>query len=226
MSQNKMIAIGDIHGCCRTLEALLEKLEEYPDHKLIFVGDYIDRGPCSREVVDLLIELDKKRECVFLRGNHEQMLLDVKEHGEYENHQIWIMNGGDKTLKSYGLSSSKLDFPEDHMEFYRNTKFFYSSDKYFFVHAGAPPHQTLEASTSDKKFRHDFLWSRDHLNVPETPWEKKVIFGHTPRPEPIKHPNMIGIDTGCVFASRGYGKLTAVILPEESFIQQKSLEKP
>ncbi|MEX0994385.1 MAG: metallophosphoesterase family protein [Balneolaceae bacterium] len=221
----KMIAIGDIHGCCRSLEGLLEKLEDYPGHKLIFVGDYIDRGPCSREVVEMLIELEKTRDCVFLRGNHEQMLLDAIDENQHEQHQMWIMNGGDSTLKSYGLTPADLSFPEDHLKFYRKTKFYYSTDDYFFVHAGAPPDQTLEESVNDKRFRHDFLWSRDHLNAFETPWEKKVIFGHTPRPDPIHRPNMIGIDTGCVFASRGYGKLTAIVLPEETFIQQESLEK-
>ncbi|MEX0769331.1 MAG: metallophosphoesterase family protein [Balneolaceae bacterium] len=221
----KMIAIGDIHGCCRSLEGLLEKLEEYPDHRLIFVGDYIDRGPCSREVVDCLIELEKKRDCVFLRGNHEQMLLDATGEGKHENFQMWIMNGGDNTLRSYGLTPAKLDFPADHLEFYRNTKFFYSTDDYFFVHAGAPIHQSLEASMENPQFRHDFLWTREHLNIYDTPWEKKVIFGHTPRPDPIQRPKMIGIDTGCVFSSPGYGKLTAVVLPDETFIQQESLDE-
>ena len=93
-----------------------------------------------------------------------------------------------------------------------------------FVHAGAPPHQTIKQSKNESQSDHFFLWGREHLNAFETPWEKTVVFGHTPRPFPIQKTNMIGIDTGCVYDELGYGKLTAVILPDAEFVQQESLD--
>lgn len=219
----KLIAIGDIHGCCSTIKALIEKLEPYKDHKLIFIGDYIDRGPCSKDVVDYMIELRDQSDwdCVFLRGNHEQMLLDAVESNQVRG---WMINGGETTLRSYGITDNFKDLPDDHLEFYRSTKFYYETSDYFFVHAGAPSHQPLKKSIEDPEAYHDFLWSRDHIDYFENPWEKTVIFGHTPRPQPIRRSKMIGIDTGCVYSSIGFGKLTAIILPDETFVQQASID--
>ncbi len=222
-----MIAIGDIHGCCRTAEALLEKLESFPDRKLIFIGDYIDRGPCSREVVDLMLDLEKSRDCVFLRGNHEQMLLDALEQEDRGHYMIWMNNGGMQTLHSYEISSKQpgvSEIPSDHLDFYRRTQFYYTTEEYFFVHAGLSPERLIAESIEDPSCRHQFLWSRDHLNVLEPVWEKKVVFGHTVRPEPIRRPEMIGIDTGCVYDGPGYGRLTAVVLPEEQFVHQENVD--
>jgi serine/threonine protein phosphatase 1 len=219
--EEKIIAVGDIHGCCRSVSALLDKLSGYDDYLLLFVGDYIDRGPCSREVVELMLELDQERECIFLRGNHEQMLLDAVDRNRAG---LWLHNGGDTTLRSYQLDAGNMDFPEPHLEFFRNTKLYYETENYFFVHAGIPAHQTISQSLADPESLKEFLWTRDHINSIETPWEKKVIFGHTPRTIPIERENMIGIDTGCVYSSLGYGKLTALLLPEEKIIQQFSLD--
>lgn len=80
MSDNNYLAIGDIHGCPRSLEALLDKLSEYNDRQFIFIGDYIDRGPDSRGVIDLLLDFRKEQDCIFLRGNHEQMLQIGRAH--------------------------------------------------------------------------------------------------------------------------------------------------
>ncbi|MEX1062008.1 MAG: metallophosphoesterase family protein [Balneolaceae bacterium] len=216
----KIIAIGDIHGCCRSVAALMKKLESLDNYQLLFIGDYIDRGPCSKEVISLMTELGKERNCVFLRGNHEQMLLDAVDTGVVTR---WLYNGGGTTLKSYETDPGELNFPDDHMEFYRKTRLYYETAEYLFVHAGITPNQTvarnLERSSADT-----FLWTRDHMNVFETPWEKTVVFGHTPQREPVRRKNMIGIDTGCVFASSGFGTLTALILPDETFIQQHSLD--
>lgn len=223
MSKKKKqyIAIGDIHGCLNSLQALLKKLEAYPDATLIFIGDYIDRGSKSMQVVEYLIEFRNQRECIFLRGNHEQMLLDALD---YNDGSMWIRNGGDTTLQSYNLSLENISFPESHLEFYKNTKLFYETETHFFVHAGVPADITLKESIADPKHYHTFLWGRDHINAFETPWEKTIVFGHTPMPNPIRRPKMLGIDTGCVYNKLGYGKLTAVVLPEEIFIQQVSLD--
>lgn len=204
------------------MEALLEKLEPYYDRKFVFVGDYIDRGPCSKEVVDYLIDFNTKVNCVFLRGNHEQMLLDAYNHGEND---LWMMNGGRTTMKSYGLSARSAKLPQAHEEFYTNTKLYYDTEDYFFVHAGISPGKTIADSLKDEEEIHRFLWERSHLNAFETPWEKTIVFGHTPRPKPLQKEKMIGIDTGCVYDRVGYGTLTAAKLPEEEFIQQPCLDR-
>jgi serine/threonine protein phosphatase 1 len=222
VSDPKFIAIGDIHGCLKSMEALLEKLKPYYDRKFIFIGDYIDRGPSSRQVVDYLIDFNQRVDCVFLRGNHEQMLLDAYNHGDNE---LWMMNGGRATMKSYGLSARSSALPEEHEDFYINTQLYYNTENYFFVHAGISPAKTIAESLKDEEGIHGFLWERSHLNAFETPWEKTVVFGHTPHPNPLVKEHMIGIDTGCVYDRIGYGKLTAAKLPEEEFIQQSCLDK-
>lgn len=222
MSQQKYIAIGDIHGCFRSIGALLEKLQPYYDRQFVFVGDYIDRGPSSKQVVDLMIDLDRQVDCIFLRGNHEQMLLDAVNKNDMS---LWLMNGGRSTINSYGAPDGRgIQLPSEHMEFYEKTRLYYDTPEYFFVHAGIPPGRTIAECLEDNMDLQDFLWERSHLNAVETPWEKKVVFGHTPRPQPVQKNNMLGIDTGCVYDRMGYGKLTAVKLPEEEFIQQTCLD--
>lgn len=218
---NEVVAIGDIHGCVESLKAIWKKLEPWKDRPHIFVGDYIDRGPDSKGVVDFLLEVKEERETVFLRGNHELMLLDSLATG---NMALWLRNGGDSTLESYGNIKMISEMPDDHLDFYISTKLYHETDEYFFVHAGLPPTLTIEQSKEDQSAEEYFFWGREHLNSFDTPWEKTVVFGHTPRPHPIIKPNMIGIDTGCVYDSLGFGKLTAVVLPEAEFIQQTSLD--
>lgn len=220
MSDN-IVAIGDIHGCLKSMKSLWEKLEPHKDALHVFIGDYIDRGPDSKGVVDFLIEKQNERKCIFLRGNHEQMLLKALEDNNLNN---WIINGGQTTLDSYDAEMDIDKIPESHIDFYKKTLLYYETDDYFFVHAGVPPSQTIEDSKNDVDAIHFFLWGRDHLNAFETPWEKTIIFGHTPRPYPIRKNKMIGIDTGCVYDKIGYGKLTAVLLPEIKFIQQVSID--
>lgn len=221
MSSQKFVAIGDIHGCRASLDALFNKLVDYKDRTFIFIGDYIDRGPDSKGVVDLLLELQKSLDIIFLRGNHEQMLLDAIDH---DKRMLWLSNGGKETLKSYGASALEMNFPEAHMRFYRDTRMFYNANDYFFVHAGLRPDKTITESTQNEQDTQEMLWERSHLNALETKWEKPVVFGHTPRPHPIQKEKMIGIDTGCVYDKLGYGKLTAALLPEEEFIQQHCID--
>lgn len=222
MTDHSFIAIGDIHGCSHSLEAMLDKLEEFEDRTIIFIGDYIDRGPDSKGTVDILLEFEKRRECIFLRGNHEQMLLDAYERNDFD---LWLMNGGKSTLESYQAKYNRFELPQNHLEFYQNTRMYYDTQDYFFVHAGLAPYKTIEESIGDEEEVGEFLWERSHLNAFDNSWEKTVVFGHTPRPHPIRKKSMIGIDTGCVYESLGYGKLTAVLLPEEEFLQQICLDK-
>lgn len=222
MAEKQIIAIGDIHGCAESLHALLQKLEEHENRKIIFIGDYIDRGPDSKGVVDLLLEYRKTHDCVFLRGNHEQMLLDALNK---EDLNLWLANGGRTTLNSYGTNGQALNLPAKHVEFYKDTKIFYDTPDYFFVHAGLAPHKSIKKALENEEEYAEFLWERSHLNAFETAWEKTVVFGHTPRPQPLQKGKMLGIDTGCVYESLGYGKLTAALLPEEDFIQQVCLDR-
>lgn len=222
MSEQQFIAIGDIHGCYRSVKSLLEKIAPYEDRQVVFIGDYIDRGPDSKKVIDLLLEFQKEVDCVFLRGNHEQMLLDAYEK---DKKSLWMMNGGRTTLDSYGIQETIKPIPEQHYRFYEETQMYYDTDDYFFVHAGLSPAKTIAESLADPAEMKEFLWERSHLNAIENPWEKTVVFGHTPRPHPLVRDNMIGIDTGCVYDRMGYGKLTAVKLPEVEFIDQVCLDQ-
>ena len=217
MPEKKYLAIGDIHGCLQSLNALLEKCQQYNDRTFIFVGDYIDRGPDSKGVIDRLITFKDEQDCIFLRGNHEQMLLDAYF---YHKLDMWLMNGGRSTLASYGATYQEFEFPDGHLNFYESTKMYYDTPNYFFVHAGISPHKTIKENLESEEEIQDFLWKRSHLNAFDTPWEKPIVFGHTPRFHPIRKPQMIGIDTGCVYDKLGYGKLTAMLLPEGTFEQQ------
>lgn len=199
----------------------MEKLEDYSDRRFIFIGDYIDRGPASKQVVDLMLDLQKKIDCVFLRGNHEQMLLDAVRENDMS---LWLMNGGRTTINSYTKGNENFSLPQEHRKFYEQTRLFYETPEFFFVHAGVSPVKTIAESLKDDRLEQEFLWERSHLDAFETPWEKTVVFGHTPKPQPIQKKHMIGIDTGCVYDRRGYGKLTAVKLPEVEFIQQTCLD--
>lgn len=212
------MAIGDIHGCCRTMEKLLDRLTEYPGRTFVFIGDYIDRGPCSRQAVDRVMEFAQRHYCIFLRGNHEQMLLDALQTGDYS---LWSMNGGGTTLDSYDATPDHPELPPSHMQFYRSTRMYYDTPDYFFVHAGLPAELSVaETLQHERSYYQEFLWDRSHLETATNNWEKTVVFGHTPVPEPLIGTNKIGIDTGCVFKGLGLGTLTAVLLPEQEFIRE------
>lgn len=222
MTTQGIVAIGDIHGCSKSVAALWDQLVPWKEYLHIFVGDYIDRGPDSKGVIDFLLRVREERETIFLRGNHEEMLLDAVNSGDTH---LWRMNGGMETMQSYGCTDPKsFELPKEHLLFFERTQLFFETEHYFFVHAGAPPHLTLGEAKLLPESEEDFLWGRDHLNALETPWEKTVVFGHTPRAFPIRKPSMIGIDTGCVYNRTGQGKLTAVLLPETNFIEQPCLD--
>ena len=209
-----LIAVGDIHGCSRTLNALLETLSLRAEDHLVFLGDYVDRGPDTRGVIHQLIALSKQVRCTFLRGNHEQAMLDwlSGKEGTY-----WLHYGGEETLQSY-MQGGKLAFPATHLSFLQSTTLYLDTQEFFFVHAGLRPDRTVQ-----ENIRHAddevFLHFRGHLQVAVPLWEKCVVFGHTPHSAPILTDRMIGIDTGCVFPERlGLGRLTAIRLPEREVV--------
>lgn len=210
-----LIAIGDIHGCRSALDRLLDQLSPTAEDQLIFVGDYIDRGPDSKGVIERMLELRERYECVFLRGNHEAMMIDYLSNG---NWSLWQMNGGIETLESYTNAGNNPDIPADHRTFVQDTKIYHETEKFFFVHAGLKPNLSIEQNLH-RYGEEVFLWERSHLQAQKLAWEKTVVCGHTPQPTPIDRPKLICIDTGCVFAPRfGQGALTAVRLPERKWV--------
>ncbi len=210
-----LIAIGDIHGCAATLDALLFRLAPTADDHLVFVGDYIDRGPDSKGVIDRLLALRDRQPCTFLRGNHEALMLAYLDEGDF---QLWSMNGGGATLRSYSNGSGNINIPGAHVDFIRQTRLYHDTEGYFFVHAGLRPEWSIAVNL--KRCGEDvFLWERDHLDAPQLAWEKPVVCGHTPRPEPLNRDKLIDIDTGCVYHMHPrMGHLTAVRLPEREFV--------
>ena len=199
-------AIGDIHGCFDKLRGLMDKIDiDFANDLLIFLGDYIDRGPDSYDVVEYLIQLKKQHQnIVFLKGNHEEML------GNYlkgSDRLLYLVNGGQKTIESYqkqSMSSGADLIPQEHIIFFKNLDLFYQTDNYIFVHAGLREKVPLENQGPD-----DLLWIRHKFIKSDYEFGKTIVFGHTPLSQPLVHQNKIGIDTGAVYGN----KLTCVKLP-------------
>lgn len=210
----KIWAIGDIHGCYNKLIDLLKQLKvDFKKDRLIFIGDYIDRGDQSKAVVNLLVELKKKApSTVFLLGNHEHMLL---EYLSGVNRKPFLFNGGQKTLNSYfggGRSLSpqapKPSFPKEHLDFFHSLLPYFETDEYIFVHAGLRDRLPL-----DRQDLFDLLWIREDFYFSKYKFGKTVVFGHSPFQDPFVFKNKIGIDTGAVYGN----KLTCVELPAVKF---------
>ena len=195
--------IGDIHGCLLPLQRLLAKISPKPGDEVIFIGDYIDRGPESREVVEHLLGLSYR--CVFLMGNHEKMLLDYLDGTDPG---IYLSNGGQATLESYGGDFAKI--PPAHLNFFRSLRPMYETSGYLFVHAGIRPMVPLDKQEVD-----DLMWIRQEFFQFIGRFPKPVVFGHTPLRQVLLTPDRIGIDTGCVYG----GKLTCLKLPSREVIQ-------
>ena len=205
----KIFAIGDIHGCLDQLQQLLSSLDiDRQNDTLLFIGDYIDRGRASREVVEYVIKLRQEfRNVVFLLGNHEYMLLRYLEGIDEE---MYLYNGGRVTMADYNILPSdppklrKEKIPAEHLDFFRTLLPCYETEKHIFVHAGLKP-----GFSPAEQPVHNLLWVRQEFIDSEYDFGKLVIFGHTPLSHPLISPNKIGIDTGAVYG----GKLTCVELP-------------
>lgn len=202
---SRILAIGDIHGCLEKLQALLAGLSWDPEKDtLVFIGDYVDRGPDSAGVIQHILGLMEWSEnIVCLRGNHEQIFLDFLEG---KNPQTFLYNGGQATMDSYGGPDAGM--PASHYEFLLSLPYYYETDKFIFVHAGLRDGIKLEEQDPT-----DMLWIRDDFISSKFDHGKRVIFGHTPRREPLVMDNKIGIDTGAVYG----GKLTCLEIPSMSF---------
>ena len=238
----KTWAIGDIHGCHKELMTLYDKLLKAglrPEKdKVVFMGDYMDRGPDSKKVVAQMIKWKKKYpHWVFLRGNHEDILENwINGEQKYQEDMQWscfLNNGGVVTLKSYGLSGPiKIGIPKIHLNFLlKETEIMHETDDYVFVHGGLPD-DTIEniKKIMNETIINAILWAREGFIDSNWDWGKKVIFGHTPAykahwgkfGQPIVMKNKIGID-GAVCSGKLGTNLIAVELPKEKFYFQKTL---
>ena len=233
-SGKRIFAVGDIHGRRDLLFELLEKITAYRaddsmQNVIVFVGDYVDRGPDSKGVIDTLITLTlpgwKK---VFLRGNHDQALLDfLKDPMLY---RLWRNYGAAETLLSYGVMPPRFDSPQAfesardafaaaisgaHLDFLNALNFVHEEGDYAFVHAGVRPGVALERQAPE-----DLLAIRDEFLLSNRSFGKVVVHGHTPSEKPIRKSNRIGLDTG----AHATGCLTAAVLEGESCVFLKTGE--
>ncbi len=208
----RIFAIGDIHGCYDKLSELVQLIPFDPSNDtLVFIGDYIDRGPGSFEVVAYLVELKTRLPgTVFLKGNHEEMLADYLSGND---RMTYLYNGGQQTLESYLQKSgarTPSPIPPEHMQFFDSLVLNHQTEDFFFVHAGL-----RQGVPFDQQKPQDMLWIREKFIHSRHEFGKRVVFGHTPFEQPLVEPNKIGIDTGAVYGN----KLTCVQLPELVFYQ-------
>jgi len=211
--------VGDIHGSYEKLIAIHSKITAKMKHGdfLIFLGDYIDRGPASFNVIEFLISISDNR-TFFLTGNHERMLIDYIA-GKVD-YSLYSYNGGDSTLKSYREMTGSVSLPPSHEKFFNGLVRYYEGRDFIAVHAGLRP----GFISLDNQTDHDLVWIREPFFRSEHRFQKTVIFGHTPtyhlhgRKGEVyidDRRNIIGIDTGAVYG----GKLTCIIWPDRDFIQ-------
>ena len=205
----RYIAITDIHGELTKLESVLSKINLKEDDTFVFMGDYIDRGPDSKGVVEKVLEIKEKFNTICLIGSHEYALLHAKED-DYYNYLFWNY-GGPATVKSYGGNFDNI--LRTHGDFYRNLDFYYLTDKYLFVHAGIDPRYSLEEQCETDLVYIRSAFYRNKHNLPQ-----KIIFGHTEFDTPLVQDDKICIDLGC--GKYKHAKLCALILDngKEEFV--------
>ncbi|VEP16986.1 Calcineurin-like phosphoesterase [Hyella patelloides LEGE 07179] len=188
MTNHRRIIIGDVHGHYDTLVALLDSIAPDSSDRVYFLGDLIDRGPKSAEVVDFVMK--NKYQC--LRGNHEEMLLDVVGNGKVsvELYQGWLYSGGHATVTSY---DSKI--PQEHIDWLKTLPVYLDLEDIWLVHAGIDPRIPLEKQTSEQ-----FCWIREDFHSISEPYfsDKLIITGHT-----ITF-TMPGIQPGQIAAGNGW----------------------
>ena len=224
----RVYAIGDVHGRADLLQQLLTVIDvdlerSRPERAIqVFLGDYVDRGPNSRAVLDLLIERSRSHETVCLKGNHEVFLLDVLD--DPVRLQDWRHYGGLLTLMSYGVTPTmnptpeeqvelmeglKRAIPPEHLAFLQQLPSSFACGDFFFVHAGVKPGVPL-----DRQREEDLLWIRDEFLNSDERFGKYVVHGHTPVSAPDIRPNRINIDTGA-YAT---GNLTLLTIQGDSLL--------
>ena len=224
-TSSPVYAIGDVHGQLSELRRLLDLIEQDggKDAKIVFLGDYTDRGPDSKGVIDLLIAGKKTdRNWTFIKGNHDQMfrlfLQTPPQHDPHLPTELYWLHprlGGDTTMASYGVISTPKTrliqthnealeaIPNTHIQFLDALELSHTHGDYFFCHAGVRPNVALKDQTED-----DLIWIRQEFHEFTDPFPKIIVHGHTPVDAATHYSNRINLDTGA-----GYGKpLTAAVL--------------
>lgn len=212
----RLYAIGDIHGRADLLREVTGKIDAHLQkkpcsrHIRIFLGDYVDRGPDSRGVIDNLIEIEQRTEAIFLKGNHETFIAEFIDNPKIL--PTWRSLGGLETLASYGVLSSLNADPEQqrqlanqfstalplsHFQFFDRLRSSFSFDGIFFAHAGIRPGMPLAS-----QMENDLIWIRNEFLEHHGLFEKMVVHGHTPVRMPDVQPNRINIDTGAYVTGR------------------------
>lgn len=234
-------AIGDIHGHHQLLLGTLERLRALaePGDSLVFLGDYIDRGPDSFKVVETVLQLQRREgwdgPVITLMGNHEELLLDARLPQDQRDYDFWERVGGEETLDSYYEALPDdyrpqalfgvAGFPPEHLAFFGELELWHEDEHGIYVHAGIESGIKHPRSCSKEVL----LWTReDWLNLRAMDYDlgKPIVFGHTPQTAdeswdwdadtewvPRNEICRIGIDTGAAYG----GPLTAVMLPERLF---------
>jgi len=223
----RLYAIGDIHGRVDLLRRLHETIRDdaasYPGRRvLIYLGDYVDRGEHSREVINLLLDAPPDGfETHYLMGNHEEMMCAFLE--DLSVGQAWMFNGGDATLLSYGVGAPegllgetriaamqqglRDALPDAHRTFLRGLALLHIEGDYLFAHAGIRP-----GVAPDDQAGHDLMWIREPFLSSRADHGYCVVHGHTIVAEPEFHPNRIAIDTGAYYTNR----LTCLVLEDDT----------
>jgi diadenosine tetraphosphatase ApaH/serine/threonine PP2A family protein phosphatase len=217
---HRVYAIGDVHGCLDRLASVHEQIAEdlatrpIENSCLIHLGDYVDRGLDSAQVIEWLnagAPVPATR-IVNLMGNHEDLMLRALPGTDKEANATWLSNGGADSLLSWEITRKVPPaewaslIPEEHQAFLRGLEVSCRVGDYFFVHAGIRPERAL-----DKQEKQDMLWIREPFLSWKLPYDAVIVHGHTPRHEPTVRNNRIGIDTGAVMG----GVLTCVVLEED-----------
>ena len=220
----RRFAFTDIHGCLRTFNRLLQRIDLQPLDTLYFLGDYIDRGPDSKGVIDRILELRAAGHAVqCLKGNHEEMLL--RGLNDPKAHQLWMRNGGHTTYLSYGSEG----LPAAHRAFYESLQTHILLPDYLLVHAG------FDFKQSDPlKEEEEMLWIRNWYADIDYDWlgDRTILHGHTPRRRSeleaqwrhLDTQRYLDLDGGCVFGPGKYGYLCAFNLDTRELIFQKNRE--
>lgn len=209
----KLYAIGDIHGCLDELNEMLVKIHENRGDSpatIVFLGDYVDRGPKSAQVLDLVQSLVESStddlKYVAIRGNHEDMFMEGISTSRSE---MFLVNGGDKTIESYVEAGRNY---REHYEFMCSLPIWYKEGQFVFVHACLPPGLEDWEHMNDGRWEASIIWGRSYVGYEGEHFEGVfVVHGHTPVREIVHTANQLDIDTGCVFGN----KLTAVRLYED-----------
>lgn len=192
----QLFAIADIHGCDEELRALLQRLPLHRDSLVVFLGDYIDRGPNSRNVVETILELQDYCRVVCLLGNHELMLREFLDGSDPRRVARFVYNGGGATLASYSNEDGVFSIPADHLKFFEQLQHYYVEGDHCFVHAGVPVDPDL---INVEEHGEEMVWMRRPPGAPEANFSKIVVHGHTPLPEVEFTPRRINLDTSCVY---------------------------